>query len=99
MIYNEINEHDFAKWVASSDSYKNKFSWAGANALQEYLEELSNDIDENISFDPIAWCCEFSEYKDFDDWSQNGIDIKDLDELKDNTTVIEFDGGMIVQDF
>jgi len=99
MIYNEINEHEFANWIANSESYKNNFSWEGANALQEYLEDMSNDIGENISFDPVAWCCEFSEYKDFNDWSQNGIDIKDLDELKDSTTVIEFDGGIIVQDF
>lgn len=111
MIYNTVNEHEFARWVASSDAYKNNFSWEGANALQEYLEEMSEETGQDLSFDPIAWCCEFSEYTNFDEfqhdtgYTKDGIqykgyeDINDLDELRDNTTVIEFDGGIIVQDF
>lgn len=103
--------HEFADWVKQSDSYKNNFSFEGAKALQEYLEDLSDDIGENIEFDPIAWCVEYSEYKDFEQFqsdtgyvvgneSHSGYpDIADLEQLKDSTTVIEFDGGIIVQDF
>ena len=101
----------FYQWMKQSDSYQNQFTYDGANALQEYLEDLSDDIDEDIEFDPIAWCVEWSEYKDFDTfqsdtgYTQNGQkhvgypEIESLDDLKDNTTVIEFDGGIIVQDF
>ena len=107
MIYKTLNNNEFANWIYNSDSYKNNFSYEGANALQEYLEELSEDIGENIEFDPIAWCCEYSEYEDFDGFQHDTgsnlsvgyPDIEDLEELKDNTTVIEFDGGIIVQDF
>ena len=102
MIYNNISNTEFAQWIAKSDNYKNNFSYEGANALQEYLEDLSNDLGENIEFDPIAWCCEFSEYKDFDEFQHDSggyPDIKDLEQLKDNAVVIEFDGGIIVQDF
>lgn len=83
----------------------------GAVALQKYIEELSYEIGEPIEFDPIAWCCEFSEYTDFDNFQnntgyiQNGVshkgydDINNIDELRDHTQVIEFDGGILVQQF
>lgn len=56
------DDSKFWGWVQSSDSYKNNFSYKGAKALQAYLDELSDDLGENIEFDPIAWCCEYSEY-------------------------------------
>lgn len=119
MIYNEISNGAFSHWLAQSDSYKNNFTYEGANALQEYLEDMSDDIGENIEFDPIAWCCEFSEYKTAleaynehhgvdddgvgtsvgDDNTAENAEAQALEWLQDNTTVIEFDGGIIVQDF
>lgn len=113
MIYKTItDDYEFADWVKRSDNYKNNFSVAGAKALQEYLEQLSDDIGEDIEFDPIAWCCEYSEYEDYNDvWQQlgNGTEFIEGEELaiddniklwlENNTTVIEFDGGVIVQDF
>jgi hypothetical protein len=111
MIYNTIHEHEFARWIAQSDSYKNNFTWKGANALQQYLEELSDDIGENIEFDPVAWCVEYSEYTDYAEFQHDtgytkdgkqydGYEnIKNIEDLRDYTTVIEFDGGIIVQEF
>lgn len=112
MIYNEITDtYHFANWVKNSDSYSNNFTFEGAQALQAYLEELSEELGENIEFDPIAWCVEWSEYASYDDFQHdtgytkdgktyNGYDnINSLEELKDNTTVIEFDGGIIIQEF
>jgi antirestriction protein len=105
MIYNTISSTEFARWIANSDSYKNNFSYEGANALQDYLEQLSEDLDENIEFDPIAWCCEYSEYKDLEEfntqyWGEGKNENKfDIEQLKDEAVVIEFDGGIIVQDF
>ncbi len=87
--------HDLQK----TDGYKNNFSYEGANALQEYLDELSEDTGENIEYDPIAWCVEFTEYKNLKEIKENYNDIKTLDDLRDHTTVIEFDGGLIIQDF
>ncbi len=105
------NDYEFAEWIKQSDSYKNNFTFEGANALQAYFEELSEDIGDPIEFDPIAWCCEFSEYTDFDNFQndtgyiQNGIahkgydNINNLEELQDHTQVIEFDGGILVANF
>lgn len=101
MIYNTVYKTEFATWIGNSDSYQNNFMYEGANALQEYFEEYSEDTGMNIEFDPIAWCVEFSEYESFEDFKKESgyFDIEDLDDLRDSTTVIEFDGGIIVQDF
>lgn len=95
------NDYEFADWIKNSGSYSNNFSVQGAKALQAYLDELSEDIGENIEFDPIAWCVEYTEFKDIEEFNNDGgyIEQVTLDGLKDSTTVIEFDGGLIVQDF
>lgn len=43
-------------------SYENNFSYEGKRALFDYLENLEDDIGEIIDFDPIALCCEYTEY-------------------------------------
>lgn len=63
MIYKTItDDYEFWDWIKNSGSYSNNFSFEGAKALQAYLDELSDDSGENIEFDPISWCCEYSEY-------------------------------------
>ena len=114
MIYQEIiNDYHFWEWLKQSDSYNNNFSLQGAKALQAYLEELSDELGEDISFDPIAWCVEYSEYPNHEvAYREHYGDDKDLpveqrrtdteqikEYFEDNTTVIEFNGGLIVQDF
>lgn len=88
---------------------RDNFSYEGAKALMEYLEELSEDIGENIEYDPIAFCCDYTEYtlpEEFqtlyDDYGHIlDNDDKDaiLEELSNHTTVIEFNGGIIIQSF
>lgn len=102
-IVTTLDSGEFFDWLKRSDNYKNNFSYEGANALQEYLEELSDDLGENIEFDPIAWCCEYSEYEDIQDFINSAgydkEDYKTIEDLEDRTQVIEFDGGIIIQDF
>ena len=45
------------------------WSYAGAFALVEYLEEMEADTGEEIEFDPCALRCEFTEYFDLVDWA------------------------------
>ena len=90
---------------------RDNFSYEGAQALMNYLDELSEDIGENIEYDPIAFCCDFSEYAESEyeslasEYSQDFGQGDDFDQddfmswLNDNTTVIEFDGGIIIQGF
>jgi len=41
---------------------QDQFSWAGLEALFNYLEELEDSIGEEVELDVIALCCDFSEY-------------------------------------
>lgn len=93
------DNYEFALWVSGSDNYKNNFSFEGARALQQYLEELSDDIGEDIEFDPIAWCCEYSEYTDFEEVKSEYQDLESMDDLLEKTDVIEFDGGLIIRSY
>lgn len=99
-IVNTITDtYAFAKWIRDSDTYKNNFSWTGAQALQAYLEELSESMGENIEFDPIAWCVEFSEYpsawdameqyqpEDMPTIDKEGIDLVELGELQEQAAL------------
>jgi hypothetical protein len=97
------DNYRFWDWLARSDNYSKNFSIEGARALQAYLDDLSDDIGENIEFDPIAWCCEFSEYDSLADLIEQ-YDIpylehqkeKVMDWLTDRTTVIETDSDSIM---
>jgi len=37
------------------------FSYEGQGVLFDYLEQLEDDLGEQIEFDPIAFCCDYTE--------------------------------------
>ncbi len=93
---------------AFSDTYKENFTYAGKRALFDYLEEYEESTGEEIELDIVALCCEYTEYEDVaecyddynDDRESNELSNEEMLEwLQDNTQVIEFDGGVIIQDF
>lgn len=108
------DDYYFWNWLKKSDSYNNNFSLEGAKALQAYLEQLSDELDETIEFDPIAWCVEYTEYasvaqayaehygddSDLPEEQRRTQAAQQLEYFTDNTSVIELDnGGIIVRDF
>lgn len=44
------------------------FSYEAISALFDWYDQLSDDMGENIEFDPIAFRCEWSEYHVQDLW-------------------------------
>mgnify|MGYP003136298529 FL=1 len=90
---------------------ENNFSYYGRLALFEYFEQLEEDLDYQIEFDPIAICCEFTEYENLEELNQAyNKNFEDLEEVREYTQVIEIhklnhetmkyeDGGFIVQDW
>lgn len=75
------------------------WSYEGACALADHMENLAEEMGENIELDVVAWHCDFSEYASIEDVKAEYEDIETLDDLRDRTTVIEFDGGLIVGAF
>ena len=100
MIYKTIDIYDFR--AAFTDYDRNdQFSYDGLNALFDWLSEMSNDCTEPYELDVVALCCEFTEYSDLAEIKDiySNTNIENIEDLRDYTTVIEFDGGIIIQDF
>ena len=89
-----------------------QFTYEALGALFDYLEQLEDDIGSPIELDVIALCCEWSEYDSareaageygwtFDDPDADEDTMNDeaLEWLQDRTSVIEFAGGVLVQQF
>ncbi len=81
--------------------YKDNFSYEGKKALFAYLEDMEDSgcFGENeLELDPVGLCCEFTEYEDWDSLLENYSDYC-KDSISDNTSYIEFSGGVIIQNF
>ena len=68
-----------AAHLLASDEYAG-FSYSGATALAEYLEDLEYGIDEEIEFNTVALRCEFSEYDCLQSWFRDYHGQKPLNE-------------------
>ena len=99
-IYDELNTNQIANTLLK-DSYA-AWSYNGAYALAEWLEQLAEDTGEPQNLDIVALRCEFSEYKNLNEFNQcyNSANPFDTwEQVRENTTVIEFGGGAIVGEF
>ena len=108
-MYQNLSTNEAIKLLKEDDN--THWSWAGAQALIEYLEELEEQTNKKIEFDRVAIRCEYSEYetaldaaKDYDfipsdEDDEDEIEAAALEYLQDQTTVIEFEGGVIIRLF
>jgi len=97
-----INSYDFYRGFEKLRP--DNFSYAGLDALFDYLEELEEDTGEEIEFDVIAICCDYSEYKSATEAVKDYVgeemtEKEALEYLQDKTFIIEFDGGIIIQNY
>ena len=79
----------------------NNFTRAGLFSLFEYLTQLEEDCGVEMEFDPIALCCEFTEWENLKEFQENySTDFKTLEQIADDTQVIQIDDeAFISQDF
>ena len=90
-----VNVYEFRDIMMTQAS----FSYEGAEALFDYLEDLEHDIGEEIEFDPVAFRSEFSEYESVEEAKRDILvdpDEYDDDEFEDEFVVYIFDEGVIV---
>jgi hypothetical protein len=71
------------------------WSYAGALALAEYLQEWEDGTGEEMEFDRVAIRCDFSEWKTLEEWAADyfggtgeaveelGLDPEDVDKRED----------------
>ena len=93
-LIDELRRDEYASW-----------SYDGAKALADYLEEYEESTGEELEFDPVAIRCEFTEYESaiHAAWQCSHVGYRTekaaLEYLQDHTNVITYDGGVIIQDF
>lgn len=98
-----VNSHQFVESFRACGR-ESQFSRAALFALFEYLEEYENSTGTELELDPIGICCEWAEYSSAREAaSEYGFEAEDDDEaemwLGRKTTVVQFDGGLVVQQF
>lgn len=104
-----LNTYDIANRLMRDDNAK--WSRSGAYALADYLQELEDSIGEEGELDVVAIRCEFSEFSSAAEaageygWSADESEYDDANEaaalswLSNRTSVIEFNGGIIIAKF
>jgi len=86
---------------------ESQFSVAARRALFDHFEIIEQYQDEEIELDPIGICCEFAEYPcALDAAKVYGLELRGGDEesralewLHEKTQVVEFEGGIVIQNF
>ena len=92
-MFDTVTRNDFIEWFRKSEQRKNQFTYEGLDALFDHLEEYEEGTGEQIKFDPIALCCEFTEYENIEEYNKNYKPVKNLDAIRELTTVIETKNG------
>lgn len=105
-----VNSHQFIESFRACGR-ESQFSRAALFALFEYLEEYEDSCGVELELDPIAICCEWAEFSSAreaaDDYGFEPDDDDDDDAreksalkwLQDRTQVIEFESGIVIQQF
>ena len=100
---NQIADHLYADKDAG-------WSWEGAHALAEELEAMEESTGEEMELDVVAIRCDYTEYAggleaaeaydyEKDEEDEDTIEEDAITWLRNKTSVIEFSGGVIVQQF
>jgi len=109
MTINESMFHDMFRTYGRSD----QFSYNGLTALYNHLEEVfDEDSKYEYDLDVIGLCCDFTEFdtafeaaKNYrlftinEDMNEKEQQRQAVEFLSERTTIIQFDGGIIVQNF
>ena len=87
------------------------WSYNGARALAEHLEQWEEETGQPMEFDRVEIRCDWSEYNSAreaaanydwqpeEDADEDEAEASALKYMQDRTIVVEFDGGIIARDF
>tara|TARA_R100001163_G_scaffold27079_1_gene22001 strand:+ start:2371 stop:2670 length:300 start_codon:yes stop_codon:yes gene_type:complete len=95
-----INRYEFASWFA--EHRPNNFSPIGRMELFDMLTDIEDATGEEIEFDPISLCCEYSEYENMEEfWLEyDKEDYPNEESIMYATFYWAFgDGSFIIQKF
>lgn len=95
MLYIEPTKNEMIQMLLN-DQFAS-WSYEGADALIEYLEQLADDTGEDIKFNVVELRCYYSEYSS---WDELKSDYRDhSEEYIRHYVVAEGEGYIITQEF
>ena len=87
-------------YIDLQEMRRNNFSYEGTHALMEFIDELSDELGVDEEYDPIAWCCYYTEYANLDEFNTQHDPATSIEEISDRTTVILVDDDrFIIQNY
>ncbi len=92
----------FSQFHDGFDNRRDNFSYAGLRALFDWFENYDADSGTETEFDPIAICCEYTEYADLEEYNDDysASNCPDIESINYYTTVILIDDtSFIIADF
>ena len=71
----------------------NNFTYTALGSLFEHLEEREDDTGQEIEYDVIAICCDYTEWEDLAEFNDHhSLECESLDEVREHTTAIKVYG-------
>ena len=100
-MFLKLSENQFMDAFNRSSSHCWNFSDTGLCALYDYFDEYPECAEAQANFDIWQICNHYKEYKTLADIQAfyENPNIKTVDDLRDYTSVIEFEDGIIIQNF
>ena len=97
MIISNVSTNDFH--AAFNTMRPDQFSYDALEAMFTFLDDLSDDLGEPMELDVISLCCDWMEFSTVTE-AIKAYNMESLEELQDNTMVLELDnGGIVLQQF
>jgi len=93
-IIQTVNKSQFIDNLLADDNAS--WTYEDAGALYDYYEQYSDDTGEDVELDRVALRCEWTRADSIDEVIEDYDDIESLEDLQDNTQVIEHDGGVLL---
>ena len=86
-----LNKKNFLEQVRQHSRWKT-FSYEAWVQIYEWENEMNSDVE----YDPVAFCCEYAEYESFKKLKEDYNDIKTFDDLEGKTWVSNLPEGRVL---
>ena len=95
-----VNLNDFRRAFVEYGRAEN-FTYEGLAALFEWIEEYEDATGEEMEFDIVALCCDFTEYADLEEFQRTyNKEYESIEDIECDTIIIPVgDESFIIQNF
>ena len=73
-----------------------QFSYEGLGVLFDYLEDIEESGGGESELDPIAYCCEFTEYKNIEEFQADYAGYETIEDIEWATAVLRIDDDSFI---